>query len=112
MYQIEYFTRLNGKTPARDWLNEQENRISAGLIAKFRMIEVEGLNLLKTNVLKRIVGQPDLYEIKYGDYRIITYLDSRIDTFILLNGFRKQRMNERREIRGGIRLKEEYLAFS
>ena len=75
------------------------------------MLEAEGLKLLGTNVLKHIVGQSNLFEVRYSNYRIITYFDDRIDTFILLNGFRKQRMNERGEILRGIELKDEYLAI-
>lgn len=111
MYKLEYFTRLNGSKPAEYWLDGQERKVIAGFLAKFRMIEIEGLNMLNTNVMRPISGQSNLYEIRYSDYRIITYYDSRITTFIMLSGFRKQRMNERREIQRGIRLKDEYLSY-
>jgi len=94
------------------WLNSLGKKPEAILRAKMRMLEAEGLNLLNTNVLKPIVGQSSLYEIKYSRYRIITFFDMRIRTFILLHGFVKQQMNERREIQRGIQLKEEYLAIS
>lgn len=111
MYKTDYFVRINGSCPASGWLDSLGMRESAPLFAKFKMLEAEGLKLLGTKVLKQIVGQPHLYEIRYSGYRIITYFDEKIDTFILLNGFRKQRMNERREILRGIELKNEYLAI-
>ena len=111
MYKVEYFVRINGSCPASEWLDSLGMRESARLFAKFRMLEAEGLKLLRTNVLRHIVGQANLYEIRYSSYRIITYFDERIDNFILLNGFRKQRMNERREIQRGIELRDEYLAI-
>ena len=80
------------------------------MIAKIRMLEAEGLNLLNTNVLKRIVGHPNLYEIRTGHYRILNYYDIEKNTFILLNGFIKKKMNERGHILIGTQLKEEYLS--
>ena len=112
MYNVEYFVRINGSCPASEWLDSLGMRVSASLFAKFRMLEAEGLKLLGTNVLKHIVGQTDLYEVIYSSFRIIAYFDGRINSFILLNGFKKQRMNERGEISRGIRLKEEYLAIT
>jgi len=83
----------------------------AALYSKLRMLEAEGLKLLGTKILRQIVGQPHLYEVRYSSYRIITYFDERMDTFFLLNGFQKQRMNERREVLRGIELKNEYLVL-
>ena len=111
MHRVEYFRKLNGKVPTQDWLDKQEYGISAGFLAKFRMIESEGLNLLQTRVLKRVIGQPNLYEVIYSKYRIITYFDEKIDTFMMMNGFKKQKMNEKMEIERGIRLMKEYLAI-
>ena len=110
MHKVEYFRRLNGRVTTQKWLDKQEHDISAGFLAKFRMAEAEGLNLLNTNALAKIVGQSNLYEIKYRSYRIITYFDTSINTFIMLNGFKKQKMNEKMEIEKGIRLMNEYLA--
>jgi mRNA-degrading endonuclease RelE of RelBE toxin-antitoxin system len=110
--KVEYFRRLNGRFPTQEWLDKQEFSVSAGFSAKFRMIEVEGLNLLQTNVLKKIIGQPNLYEIKFGGYRIITYHEITVDTFFMLNGFRKHRMNEKMEVEKGVRLMKEYLLLS
>jgi len=75
------------------------------------MVEAEGLNLLKTKALEKIVGQPNLYEIKYRSYRIISYFDKSINTFMMFNGFKKQKMNEKMKIERGIRLMNEYLAL-
>lgn len=112
MYKVEYFVRINGSCPVSEWLDSLGTRASAVLFAKFRMLEAEGLKLLGTNVLKHIIGQSNLYEVRYSSYRIITYFDERTNSFILLNGFRKQRMNERAEILRGIELKDEYLEIS
>lgn len=111
MFGIEYYRKLNGRLPTKDWLDDQEYNIAAGFLSKFRMIEAEGLNLLQTNVLKKISGQPNLYEIKFRSYRIVTYFVEEINTFIMLNGFKKQKMNEKQEIIKGIKLKNEYLAI-
>ena len=111
MYNVEYFVRINGSCPASEWLGTQGTQVEAIFSAKFRMLEAEGLNLLNTNVLKKIVGQQHLYEIRYSSYRVLTYFNEIAKTFILLNGFRKQRMNERMEMAKGIKLKDEYLAI-
>lgn len=111
MNKVEYFRRLNGRLPTQEWLDEQEYGVVTGFLAKFMMVEAEGLNLLKTNVLRRIKGQQDLYEVKHDGYRIISFFDTKINTFIMLNGFKKQKMNERPEISRGIKLMKEYLSI-
>ena len=111
MCKVEYFVRINGGCPAAEWLDSLGAKVSANLFAKFRMLEAEGLKLLGTNVLKHIKGQHNLYEVRSSSYRIITYLDEGINTFVLLNGFKKQKMNERGEIVRGVELKNEYLAI-
>jgi mRNA-degrading endonuclease RelE of RelBE toxin-antitoxin system len=110
LYKVELFIRGNQSCIVQDWLDSIGKKPAAIIFSKLRMLEVEGLNLLKTNVLKRIVGEADLYEIRAGRYRILTYYDKDGRKFILLNGFTKQKMNERGHILIGIQLKEEYLS--
>lgn len=111
MYKVVYFVRVNNNCPILEWLDSIELGTSSAIITKFRMLEVEGTKLLGTNILKKIEGQPNLFEIKYSQFRVLTYLDEKHKAFIILNGFRKQKMNERGEIMKGVRLKEEYIAF-
>jgi len=112
LYKVEFFIRINGGCPIKVWLCGIGKKPEAILRTKLRMLEVEGLRLLNTNILKPIVGQTNLYEVRYSRYRIITFFDVRINVFILLNGFIKQRMNENKEIQRGVQLKEEYLLIS
>jgi hypothetical protein len=112
LHKVEYFRRLNSRIPTQEWLDKQEFGISAGFSAKFKMLEVEGFNLLNTNVLEKIIGQPNLYEVKFRSYRIIIYYETTIDTFFTLNGFKKQKMNEKMEIERGVRLMNEYLVLN
>lgn len=111
MHKVVYFRRVNGRKPTAIWLDTLEKNVTAGILAKLGMLEAGGLSLLDTNILKHIVGQQDLYEIKYGQFRLLVYYDKKIDSFITLNGFKKQKMNEHEEIEFGIKLRKEYLTL-
>ena len=48
----------------------------------------QGLTLLNTSAMDNI--EDDIYELRVGPYRVLCFYDRRSDTFMLLNGFRKQ----------------------
>ena len=46
-----------------------------------------GLDLLDTKAMDKI--EDDIYELRPGSYRVLCFFDQPIDTFLLMNGFRK-----------------------
>ena len=112
MHRLKYFIRLNGDEPVREWLCELEkhNRAQYHRIAtKIDKLEIEGFKLLATQMMTRLKGKDDLYELRGGQCRVIVYYDERSSEFVLLHGFLKKRRTETREIEEGSRLLQEYL---
>jgi len=112
MYKINYYTRPNGKQPAKDWLFHRLDKIlRAGIMAKIQYLEERGLELLGTRMLKPVRGEHGLYELTSGQCRVIVYYDTRKGhEFVLLNGFLKKKRREREKIDEARFLLYEYLS--
>ena len=76
---------------------------------KIVRLQKRGLMLLNTSMMKPIEGYgSDFYEIKYSKYRIALYHETVNDIFILLHGFKKERMRETQEIKTAYSRLREY----
>jgi mRNA-degrading endonuclease RelE of RelBE toxin-antitoxin system len=98
MWRIYYYLESNGNQPVAGWLDTLDKKISVYLQDKIVRLQQNGLILLNTSMMKTLKGERDFYEIKYGNYRIALYLDTEINTFVLLHGFKKERKRESKEI--------------
>lgn len=113
LHRLKYCTRPNGDEPVREWLCELEkyNRAQYNKIAtKIDKLEIEGFKLLATQMMKRLKGHDDLYELRGGQCRVLVYYDERSSEFVLLHGFLKKRRAETREIEEGSYFLQEYLS--
>lgn len=109
MYVVDYYTRPNGQTPASEWINSLNIHQQTVILAKLYKLEEEGLKLLQTGMMKRIVGRSNLYELIGGQCRMILYHEVTSDKFLLLHGFLKRRQRETGEILTACNLLDEYI---
>ena len=99
MWQIDYYTEPSGRQPVAEWFKSLNNEIRLHMRDKVVRLQQNGLVLLNTSMMEPIKGYGgDFYEIKYSNYRIALYHETASNTFILLHGFKKERMRESREI--------------
>jgi phage-related protein len=109
-YSLEYFTRYNGEQPVADWLdNCLDDKQRPVIMAKIDCFEREGMKLINTNMLKRIQGEHDLYEIRGGKCRVVVFHDRVKEKFVMLYGFMKKKPREPGEIDEAKRMLDEYL---
>ena len=100
MWHIDYYAEPSGRQPVAEWLNSLDKKTRAHMRDKIVRLRQRGLMLLNTSMMKSIKGYgSDFYEIKYSKYRIALYHETVNDTFILLHGFKKERMRETQEIK-------------
>ena len=100
VYQIAYHTESRGRQPVAEWLDGLDKKTRDYLQDKISLLKQHGLLLLKTNMMRVIKGYGGgFYELKYDKYRIALYHEQTSNTFILLHGFKKERMRETQEIK-------------
>jgi hypothetical protein len=112
LYKIEYHVRANGECPIEAWLQGLENSDKAEhrkIMAKLFKLQIEGLKLVNTEMMSSIKNVKNMFELRGGSCRILTYYDEKAGEFILLHGFRKKHRVEPKEIDVGCRLMNEYL---
>ena len=99
MWHIDYYTEPSGRQPVAEWLDNLDKKTSAYMQDKIVRLQQNGLVLLNTSMMKPIKGYgSDFYELKYDKYRIALYHKTVSNTFVLLHGFKKERMRETQEI--------------
>lgn len=99
MWHIDYYTETTGRQPVPEWLDYLAKKTREYLRDKVVRLQQHGLTLLDTNMMRALKGYGgDFYEIKYDKYRIALYHETASNTFVLLHGFKKERMREIREI--------------
>jgi len=99
VYYIDYYTEPSGSKPVADWLDGLDKNMRLHMRDKVVRLQQNGLMLLNTSMMRPIKGYvSDFYEIKYSKYRIVLYHETASNTFVLLNGFKKERIRETQEI--------------
>ena len=99
MYAYDYYTTANGAQPLRAWLDSLPMKEWAVISAKIEKLGQEGLKLLQTNMMKTIQNSdPVFYELIGGQIRVGVYFDKERNLFLLLNGWRKQKQRQPKEI--------------
>ena len=119
MWDVDYYTRPNGRKPAKEWIDDQDNSIRPSIDARIQWLRRDGLLLKDNYVLVPIEDRssrrgrsriiPGFYELKDRGkkWRIATYYDQKKSMFLFFWGWRK---TQRREIDRAIRLLQEYLS--
>lgn len=111
MYKVEFYKRPNGKEPVEEWLgNTLDDKQIPVIMAKMDCLSREGLKLLSTNMLEKIENEPDLYELKGGQCRVLIFHDKQNNKFVMLYGFLKKKQRETRHIDEGRRMLREYFS--
>jgi len=99
VYRIDYYTELGGRQPVAEWLDGLDKNARAMIMDKLLRLAENGLILLGTNMMKRIVNRDkDFYELIGSRYRVALYHEVMSNSFILLHGFIKKRQREAGEI--------------
>lgn len=113
MWKVIYFTRANEWQPAAQWRAEQSKDIKSNIDVKIAKLEEYGLELLNTKMLDKISGDADLYELRNvgKGWRIATYFDRNINTFVLLHGWKKQKQTQPQDIQQARHYLQEYLSM-
>lgn len=116
MWQVIYYTRPNGRKPAKEWIDDQDNSIRPSIDARIEKLRMEG-PLLPDSMLVPIREKrgkkkfiPGFYELKNRakKWRIAVYHDLKKNSFVLIHGWRKLKESEEQEIEKARRLLNEY----
>ena len=91
-YQIYFYKTSSGKQIIVDFIDSFSNKIAEKIRSDIRLLKQYGLSLLSTSKIKRIVGSPNLYEL-----RIKTSVQIRLlfvfitpNIFLIVHGFVKK----------------------
>ena len=118
MWQDIYYTRPNGRQPAREWSEEQDNSIRPSIDARRDRLRKEGLFLLENKMLVPIRERPggrivpDFYELRHigKKWRLAIYYDRKKNIFVLISGWRKLEQVQEPDVQRALTLLEEYLS--
>ncbi|MFC2071567.1 hypothetical protein ACFLUU_02465 [Chloroflexota bacterium] len=119
MWRVDYYTRPNGRKPAKDWIDDQDNSIKPSIDARIEKLRMEELLLIENRMLVPIREKrgtrkiiPGFYELKDRGkkWRIATYHNLKEDIFVLIWGWRRTRASPEREIDKARGLLQEYLS--
>lgn len=84
MYTIEYYIRGNGRQPVVDWRDALNSKLRKVIDGKLLKLGQYGLQLIGTDIVKRIAGDDtDFFELRGGQCRIATYYNRQHNKFIL-----------------------------
>ena len=109
MWHIDYYAEPSGREPVAEWLDRLDMKTRDHMQDKIVRLQQRGLMLLDTSMMKPIKGYgSDFYEIKYSKHRIALYHETVSNTFVLLHGFKKERMRETQEIKTAYSRLREY----
>lgn len=111
-HKVIYYTRPSGRQPVAKWRDKRAKRVRADIDAKRGKLAERGLGLLKTEMLDKLSGDSNFYELRNVGlgWRIAVYFDREINTFVLLYGFKKQKPVQQQDIEQARRLLYDYIA--
>jgi hypothetical protein len=116
VWQVIFYTRPNGRRPAQEWIDSQDNSIRPSIDVRIQKLRLEGQLLVENDMLVPIREKPGgrlvpgFYELKDRGrkWRIATYHDLNKDIFVLIWGWRKSRQSQEQDVRRALKLLEEY----
>lgn len=118
MWQVIYYTRRNGRTPAQEWIEDQDNSIKPSIDARIEKLRTDGLLLRESGMLARISEKPGgkvvdgFYELRdvARKWRLAVYHDLNRNAFVLIHGWRKSQRIQKRDVQKALTLLDEYLS--
>ena len=119
MWQVIYHSRQNGRKPAQEWIEAQDNSIRPSIDVRIEQLRMEGPLLIENRMLVPIREKrggkivPGFYELKHlgKKWRIATYHDLKKNIFVLISGWRKSRQSQERDVQRALGLLREYLSI-
>ena len=117
MHHCTYYTRPNGRKPAKEWIEAQDIRIQASIDDMKDKLQREDIDILVANRMLvpirekpggRIV--PGFYELTKHDWRVAVYYDKKRDLFVMMCGWLKKKDLQKSDVDKAIKLLQEYLA--
>jgi phage-related protein len=109
VWHIDYYIEPGGRQPVTEWLDRLDRKTRNHMQDKIVRLQQRGLMLLDTSMMRPIKGYgSDFYEIKYSKHRIALYHETVSNSFVLLHGFKKERMRETQEIKTAYSRLREY----
>ena len=119
MWQVIYYTRPNGRKPAQEWIEAQDNSIKPSIDARIEKLRTEGLLLVDNGMLVPIRESPggrvvpDFYELRHisKKWRLATYYNRKKNIFVLISGWRKSQPIQQQDVQRALRLLDEYLSI-
>lgn len=109
MYAIRYYQKADGERPVAKWLSALDSKNKSTAYAKIVKLGENGLLLLKTEMLTRLVDS-ELYELRGGQCRIAVYHDKGHNDFVLLHGWLKKKKKHPEDIETAETYKDAYLS--
>jgi len=118
VYDVVYYYRPNGRSPAREWVESLDNSVTDCVDARLEYLEKKGLLLLNTEMMEWIPAKRGgarihgFYELRHEGkkWRMGVYHDLGENKFILLDGWRKSQPKQQANIEKAIDLLQEYLS--
>ena len=110
-YEIEFYETASGNQPVEKFIRSLEREDKAKILFTLKYIQSE--EIIPSSILKKMVGTPDLWEIrikgKGGIFRLLCFFDGdRI--IVALSGFQKKtEKTPKLHIQTAINRKKDYL---
>jgi hypothetical protein len=119
MWDVDYYTRPNGRKPAKEWIDDQDNSIKPSIDNRIEKLKAEGLFLRENKMLVPIREKPggkvvpNFYELRSisKKWRLAIYHDRKKNIFMLISGWRKLQRVQESDVQRALRLLEEYLSM-
>jgi hypothetical protein len=111
--------RPNGRRPAQEWIDSQDNSIKPSIDVRIEKLRMEGPLLIENKMLvpirEKLGGRivPGFYELKDlgRKWRIATYHDLNKGIFVLISGWRKSKQSQENDVQRALTLLDEYLSI-
>lgn len=107
-WNIDYATCLNGRKPAKEFIEGVDEKIQLGFSALLR--HVCDVDVYKNeNKFKKLKGDSEIWQFRYHEFRLLAYQLG--NTYVLTNGFIKdQNKTDTNQIEFAVRIKKEDLS--
>ena len=111
-----YYTRPNGRKPAKEWIEVQDSRIQASIDDMKGKLKSEDIDVLVANRMLVPIREnpggrvvPGFYELKKYGWRVAVYYDKKRDSFVMMCGWLKKKDLQKSDVDKAITLLQEYL---
>lgn len=113
MFRVSRYTRPSGRCPFSEFMEGLTRAGDKKTLAKIdaavsQLTELGSSALVKVGLAEKM---NDVWQLRPGQHRVFYFLDSKNQTYLLLNGFKKQKQNTpENELKRAEQLRQEYFA--